>query len=277
MAHPSCRGYTLVELMIAMGLSALIVGGMALALQAQGRAYEAHGAGREEMQVLEAAVRQFQQDLQLAGAGLPPRTLPAIAPGSGDGAPVITIRYLIDAPFVTALTADAPEDAKLFPIPPDAVRRFRRGDPVLLYHDGAWLAFRVGDVRSRSRPGLKPDSEVRRSGGDPSVEVIFPRGSKVVRLRGAEVQYLLVQGKAGERRLLRRRGGEETVVAPSVQDLRVEYLVAPADDENAADPHWTLEPSGEMPVMGARVRLAVGQSSVRFTVTPRNLLFASPS
>ena len=49
---PSCRGSTLIELMIAMGLSVLIVGGMALVLQTQERAYQAQGAAREELQQL---------------------------------------------------------------------------------------------------------------------------------------------------------------------------------------------------------------------------------
>ena len=77
--RPSVRGFTLVELLIAMGLSLLIVGGMWIALQSQEGAYRAQGAGREARQMLEAAVQQLQEDLKLAGTGLPPQTLPAIA------------------------------------------------------------------------------------------------------------------------------------------------------------------------------------------------------
>lgn len=277
MPRLSSRGFTLIELMIAMGLSVLIVGGMGLALQAQERAYRAQRTGLEEQQQLEAAVEKLQKDLQLAGAGLPPRTLPALAPGPGHGTPVITIRYLTDAPFITRLTAAASDESKRFRIPPDAVRRFRRGDQVLVHHDGAWLAFRVEAVGTRSLPSLKPAAEIRGSVGDPWVRLTFPRGSEVVRLRDAEVQYLLAQREGGERRLVRRHGREETVVAPGVQDFRVEYLVVPSDDDDAAPPQWALKPSEGTSILGARVHLAVGRTSVRFTVTPRNLVPVSPS
>ena len=269
---PSCRGYTLIELMIGMGLSVLILGGMALALQAQERAYQAQGAGREELQGLESAAQELQRDFQLAGANLPSWTIPALDPGPGKGGPLITIRYLAEAPFVTKLTATTSDESKLFPIPPDAAGHFQRGDEVLVHHDGAWLAFRVGDVQARIRPGLSPDGEIRRSVRDKSLRFLFPQGSEVVRLRDAEVQYLLVQRESGDHVLLRRQGGKERVVAAGVQDLRVEYLLPPPDDGKAAGPKWNAQVPEGTPALGARIRLAVGRASVGFTVIPRNLL-----
>ena len=269
---PSCRGYTLIELMIGMGLSVLILGGMALALQAQERAYQAQGAGREELQGLESAAQELQRDFQLAGANLPSWTIPALDPGPGKGGPLITIRYLAEAPFVTKLTATTSDESKLFPIPPDAAGHFQRGDEVLVHHDGSWLAFRVGDVQARIRPGLSPDGEIRRSVRDKSLRFLFPQGSQVVRLRDAEVQYLLVQRESGDRVLLRRQGGKERVVAAGVQDLRVEYLLPPPDDGKATGPKWNAQVPEGTPALGARIRLAVGRASVGFTVIPRNLL-----
>lgn len=268
----SCRGYTLIELMIGMGLSVLIVGGMALALQAQERAYQAQGAGREELQGLESAAQELQRDFQLAGANLPSGTIPALDAGPGKGGPLITIRYLAEAPFVTKLTATTSDESKLFPIPPDAAGHFRRGDEVLVHHDGAWLAFRVGDVQARIRPGLSPDGEIRRSVRDTSLRFVLPQGSQVVRLRDAEVQYLLVQRESGDQVLLRRQGGRERVVAAGVRDLRVEYLLPPPDDGKAAGPTWNAQVPEGTPALGARIRLAVGRASVGFTVIPRNLL-----
>jgi len=258
--------------MIGMGLSVLIVGGMALALQAQERAYQAQGARREELQGLESAAQELQRDFQLAGANLPSWTIPALDPGPGKGGPLITIRYLAEAPFVTQLTATTSDESKLFPIPPDAAGHFQRGDEVLVHHDGAWLAFRVGGVEARIRPGLIPDGEIRRSVRDTSLRFLFPQGSQVVRLRDAEVQYLLVQRESGDHVLLRRQGGKERVVAAGVQDLRVEYLLPPPDDGKAAGPKWNAQVPEGTPALGARIRLAVGRASVGFTVIPRNLL-----
>ncbi len=270
---PSSRGFTLVELLIAMGLSLLIVGGMWLALHAQEGAYRSQRAAREERRVLDAAVQQLQRDLQLAGAGLP-RWTPCIVPGHGDGNPVLTIRYITDPPFVTALIAPASEKSKVFRIPQDAVRHFQPGDRVLIHGSGTSLAF---SVESRSRRGLSPASGSLQSLGNTWGRLSFSPGSKVVRLREGEVQYLLVRGKKGDHRLLRRRGARETVVATGVQDLRIDYLAAPPDGNNSADPVWTSEPPPDTPIIGARVHLAVGQSTAHFTVTPRNLLADSSS
>ncbi len=272
----SCRGYTVVELLLAMGLAVLIVGGMALALQAQERAYQAQEAGQKTRQMLEVAVQQLQRDLQLAGAGLP-RWTPAIVPGHGDGNPVLTIRYFTDDPFVTRLTASASEKSKVFRIPPDAVRYFRPGDRVLIHGNGTSLAFRVEAVGSRSRLSLKPYPGTLQSSGNRLGRVAFAPGSAVVRLRDGEVQYLLVQGKGGDHRLLRRRGARETVVATGVQDLRLEYLVASPDGDGAAGTRWTPQPPVETPILASRVHLAVGRSAAHFTVTPRNILPESPS
>ncbi len=96
--RPSCRGYSLLEVVLVIGMSTLIVGGMVLALQSQERAFRAQGSGLEKLQNVDLAVRQLQQDLQLAGVGLPPGTLPAVAPGPGDGRPVLPIRYLRKPP-----------------------------------------------------------------------------------------------------------------------------------------------------------------------------------
>ena len=274
---PSCRGYTLIELMIGMGLSVLIVGGMALALQAQERAYQAQGAGREELQGLESAAQELQRDFQLAGANLPSWTIPALDPGPGKGGPLITIRYLAEAPFVTKLTATTSDESKLFPIPPDAAGHFQRGDEVLVHHDGSWLAFRVGDVQARIRPGLSPDGEIRRSVRDQSLRFLFPQGSEVVRLRDGEVQYLLEEEEPGDYVLVRRKGGQERVVVEGVRDLRVEYLLAPPSDGKAVAPHWSPQVPGGIPVLGARLRLVVGRASIGLTVTPRNLLPPSPT
>lgn len=273
----SCRGYTLVELMLAMGLATLIVGGMALALQAQERAYQAQGAGQKARQMLEAAVQQLQQDLQLAGAGLPSQTLPALAPGSGDGNPVITIRYLTEAPFVTRLTAPASERSKLFRVPPDDVRHFRQGDQVLVRHDRTWEAFRVQAVGSHSSPRLNLTPENLLGAEDPNTWLTFPAGSEVTRLRDAEVQYVLGRGEEGGRHLLRRHGGLEAVIATGVQDLRIDFLVAPPDEDGAAGPRWTPQPPVETLILASRVHLAVGRSAAHFTITPRNILPESPS
>ena len=274
---PSCRGSTLIELMIGMGLSVLIVGGMALVLQTQERAYQAQGATREELQRLQAAVQQLQKDLQLAGANMPSGTLPALDPGPGNGDPVITIRYLTEAPFVTKLTAATSDQSKSFPIPPDAAGHFRGGDQVLIHHDGAWLAFRTGEVASRIRPGLSPDGVIRRSVSDESLRLVFPQGSEVVRLRDGEVQYLLEEEEPGDYVLVRRKGGQERVVVEGVRDLRVEYLLAPPSDGKAVAPHWSPQVPGGIPVLGARLRLVVGRASMGLTVTPRNLLPPSPT
>lgn len=273
----SCRGYTVVELLLAMGLATLIVGGMALALQAQERAYEAQGAGQKARQMLEAAVQQLQQDLQLAGAGLPSQTLPALAPGSGDGNPVVTIRYLTEAPFVTRLTAPASERSNLFRVPPDHIRHFRQGDQVLVRYDGGWAAFRVQAVGSHSSPRLTLAREYVSSAEDSIVWLIFPAGSEVTRLRDAEVQYVLGRGEEGGRHLLRRHGGLDAVIATGVQDLRIDFLVAPPDEDGAAGPRWTPQPPVETPILASRVHLAVGRSATHFTVTPRNILPESPS
>ena len=274
---PSSRGFTLVELLIAMGLALLIVGGMWIALQSQEGAYRAQGAGREARQMLEAAVQQLQQDLQQAGAGLPPQTLPAIAPGSRNGNLVITIRYLTDDPFVTKLTAPASERSKLFRIPPDDLAQFRQGDQVLVRHEGVWQAFRVQAVGSHSSPRLSLAPEKLRSAEDPMVWLTFPSGSEVTRLRNAEVQYILAGGEEGDRRLVRRQGVRETVIATGVGELRVDYLVAPPDADPAAGPRWTPQPQVGTAILGARVHLAVGKSTAHFTVTPRNLLADSSS
>lgn len=276
-SRPSCHGHTLPELLVAMGLSALIVGGMGFVLQVQKRAYRAQGAEIEAGRIVDAAVKQLQQDLQMAGAGLPPRTLPAIVPGNGDGSPLITVRYLMDDPFITTLTADASEESKLFRISPKVVRQFRRGDRVLVHRDGTWLSFRVAAVRSRIRPGLRPDPRSLQSPGDASVRLAFPRGSEVIRLREAEVQYRLERGQGSNLRLIRRRGDRESLIVDRVKDLRVEYLVAAHDEDGAVGPQWTAKPAGNISVLGTRVRLAVGSNSVRFTVTPRNLQSDSPS
>ncbi len=275
--RPSCRGYALLELLIAMGLSALIVGGMGLILQVQERTHRRQGAGIDHLRTFDAAVQQLQQDLRMAGAGLPPRTLPAIVPGNGDGRPLITLRYLPDTPFVTTLTADASHESKLFRIPPKAAHQFRPGDQVLVHHDGTWLTFHVGAVRLRTRPGLKPHPKSLRQPPETSAPLAFPRGSEVLRLRDAEVQYWLARGQSGDHLLLRRRGGRETLIAAGVQDLRVEYLVIPPDEDNATGPHWTAQLPGDTSILGTRVRLALGPTSVRFTVTPRNLLPPPPS
>src|SRR3990172_3413371 len=69
-------------------------------MRAQERAYQAQGARREELQGLESAAQELQRDFQLAGANLPSGTIPALNPGPGKGGPVITIRYLAEAPYV---------------------------------------------------------------------------------------------------------------------------------------------------------------------------------
>jgi len=214
--------------------------------------------------------------LHIALGKLPPQTLPALSPGSGDGKPVITIRYLTKAPFVTKLTTPGSERSKLFRIPPDDIRHFRLGDQVLVHHDGTWQSFRVQAVGSHGSPRLTLAPEVR-SAKDRMVWLIFPSGSEVARLRDAEVQYVLGEGKEGNRHLIRRRGAQETVVASGVQDFRFDYLVAPPDGDGAASPKWTPEPPPETPILGARVHLAIGQSSTHFTVAPRNLSPTSSS
>jgi type II secretory pathway component PulJ len=269
--HPSCCGYALIELLMAMALSALIVGGMALVLQTQERAYQAQAAAQEELQDLEAAVRELERDLQLAGANLPSETIPALDPGPDDGTTVITIRYLREAPFITKLTAPASDESELFRIPPDAVHHFRKRDQVLVHHDGAWLTFQVEEVGSHVRIGLTPGGGLRRSINDDSLRLVFPQGSEVVRLRDAEVQYVLEEGESGDRVLLRRQGGQERVVAAGLQEVRVEYLLAPAGDGKAVGPQWSVQAPRGTPVLGARFRLAGGRASVAFTVAPRNL------
>lgn len=276
-ARVSCRGYSLLEVVMVMGLSVLIVGGMALAIQSQERAYRVQGSGGEELQNLDLAVRRLQEDLQLAGTGLPPRTLPAISPGSGDGMPVLTIRYLVDAPFATKLAGPATDQSKIFHIPPKDIGRFRQGDQVLVHHDGAWLAFRVASVQSRSNPGLHPAPEMLGGAGDPRLQVIFPQGSEVLRLRDAEVQYLLARDEAWDGRLVRRQGTRDEVVASGVEDLSVEYRVALPGNAYTAGPQWNRVPRGDSPFLDARVRLAVGRTTVRFTVAPRNFLRESLS
>ena len=260
-----------------MALSLLIVGGMWLALQSQEGAYRAQGAGREARQMLEAAVQQLQRDLQQAGAGLPPKTVPAVTPGPSEGNPVVTIRYLTRAPFVTKLTAPGSERSKLFRIPPDDIRHFRQGDQVLIRYDGTWQVFLVEAVGSHSSPRLTLVPEAIRNTKDRMVWLTFPPGSEVARLRDAEVEYLLAQGQNGDRHLIRRQGARETVIATGVQDLRFDYLVAPLDGSEAMGPRWTTQPPANAPILGARVHLAIGQATTHFTVTPRNLLPESSS
>ncbi len=272
-----CRGYSLIELLIAMSISALVVVGVGLVLQSQDRAYQAQEAGMEDRRTLGPAVEQLQQDLWMAGSGLPPGTLPAISPRHGDEGPLITIRYLTNAPFATTLTAEASEDSTVFRIPPDAIRHFRRGDQVIIRRDRAWLAFPVAAVESGNRPGLRPDQGVLRSPGDVLGRLSFPQGSAVIRLRDAEVRYLLERGDQGHLRLSRRRGERETVVAVGLQELRLEYLVGQAANGHPTIALWTPKPPGNTPILGARVTLTVGRTSVRFTVTPRNLFPEPPS
>ena len=272
-----CGGYSLIELLMVMGLSALIVGGMALVLQTQERAYQSQGAAREELQQLQAAVQQFQRDLQLAGANMPSGTLPVLDPGPGNGGPLITIRYLTDPPFITRLTAPSSDESKVFPIPSDAARHFRQGDQVLIHHDGAWLAFRVEEVGSHVRPGLSPGVWIRRSISDESLRLVFPQGSEVVRLRDAEVQYLVEEGDDGDQILLRWQGGRWKMIAEGLQAVSVEYLLAPSGDGKGAGPKWNAQAPAGTWVVGARVRLAVGRSSLGFTVTPRNQSAPSPA
>lgn len=280
-ARVSCRGYSLLEVVMVMGVSALIVGGMALAIQSQEHAYRVQGSGGVELQNLDLAVRRLQKDLQLAGTGLPPRTLPAIVPGSGDGIPVLTIRYLADAPFVTHLTASATDDSKIFHIPPKDIDHFRQGDEVLVHHEGAWLAFQVAAVQSRASPGtspgLRPAPEILGGARDQWFQAIFPQGSEVLRLRDAAVEYLLAGGEAWNGRLVRRQGTREEVVASGVHELSVEYNVAVPGHGYTASPKWILVPRGDAPVLETRVRLAVGRTAVRFTVAPRNFLRESLS
>ncbi len=109
------------------------------------------------------------------------------------------------------------------------------------------------------------------------VWLTFPSGSEVTRLRNAEVQYILAGGEEGDRRLVRRQGTRETVIATGVGELRVDYLVAPPDADPAAGPKWIPQPQVGTAILGARVHLAVGQSTAHFTVTPRNLLAESSS
>lgn len=266
---PSCRGYTLVELLIGMGLALLIVGGMWLALQSQKKAYRAQGTGREERSVLRSAVQQLEKDLQLAGAGLP-RWTAAIVPGQGDGNPVLTIRYITDPPFVTKLTAPASERSRLFRIPPDDIRHFAMDDQVLILFDGARQSFRVEAVGSHSSPHLKLTPEETPGGSqDRTVWSTFPPGSEVVRVRDWEIQYLLVPGEGEDHTLIRRRGARETVVATHVQDLRIDYLFTA--EGNGANPRWTSMPPVDTPILGARVHLTVGHTTTHFTVTRRNL------
>lgn len=274
---PSCHGYTLIELLIAMGLSTLIVGGMVLALQAQERAYRAQDAGREERQRFEPAVEHLRQDLQLAGAGLPQGTLPAISPGPPEGNPVITIRYLTEEPFVTTLTMDATDKSRLFRVPPDAIERFRPGDQVLIHHKDVWLAFRVEGVQTRRQSGLSPAPEILHSSAGPWDRLAFPSGSEVIRLRDAEVAYVLAKNDVEGYSLLRRKGSEEKVVAAGLQEFRLDYLVAETEDAKLARPDWIATPHGGSPIRGARVRLATGKTSVTFAVTSRNLARQSPS
>lgn len=276
-AHRSCRGFSLIEVTIAMGLSTLIVGGMALALQAQERAYRAQDAGREERQRFEPAVEQLQQDLQLAGAGLPQGTLPAISPGPREGNPIITIRYLTEEPFVTTLTMDATDTSRLFRVPPDAIERFRPGDQVLIHHRDVWLAFRVEGVETRRQAGLIPAPEIQHSSVGPWDRLAFPSGSEVIRLRDAEVAYVLAKNDVEGYSLLRRKGSEERVVAVGLQEFRLDYLVAETEDAKLARLEWIATPPGDTPIRGARVRLATGKTSLSFTVTPRNLALQSPS
>jgi prepilin-type N-terminal cleavage/methylation domain-containing protein len=277
MTRLSCRGYTLIEVLMAMALSALIVGGMALVLQTQERAYRAQAAAREELQQLEGAVQQFQKDLQLAGANIPSGTLPVLDPGPGRDGLLVTIRYLTDAPFVTKLTAATPDESKLFSIPKDAISHFRRGDQVLIHHDGAWLAFRVGEMGSRIRPGLSPEGAIRRSVADESLRLVFPQGSAVIRLRDAEVQYLLEEGDDGDQILLRWQAGRWKVIVEGLQGVSVEYLLAPSGNGKGVGPQWNGHAPAGTWVLGARVRLAAGRSSLGFTVTPRNLSAPFPA
>ncbi len=110
--------------------------------------------------------------------------------------------------------------------------------------------------------------------GDQPFRLAFPQGSEVLRLRNAEVQYVLAQGEAWDGRLVRRHGTQEAVVAVDVQDLIVDYLVTPPD---GVGQQWTPTPPGDARVLGIRVRLAVGRTAVRFTVAPRNLVRESLS
>jgi hypothetical protein len=79
---------------------------------------------------------------------------------------------------------------------------------------------------------------------------------------------VLAQGEAWDGRLVRRQGTQEAVIAVNVQDLIVDYLVVPPD---GVGQQWAPTPSEDTAVLGIRVRLAVGRTAVRFTVTPRNL------
>lgn len=276
--RPCCDGFTLLEVVLVMGLSTLIVGGMALALQSQEKAYRDQGSSGEELQSVNLALKRLQQDLQLAGTGLPPRTLPAIVPGSGDGMPVLTIRYLTDIPFVTKLDAPATDQSRIFHIPPKDMGHFRKGDQVLVHNDGAWLSFRAEAVQSRSSPpGLLPGPEVLSSAGDGPFRLTFPQGSDIFRLRDAEIWYHLAGGEAWDGRLIRRQGDREEIIAVNVHDLVIEYRVASPDHAYAPGPQWTLSPPEDAAILETRVRLVIGRTAIRFTVAPRNLRSESPS
>ena len=95
-------------------------------------------------------------------------------------------------------------------------------------------------------------------------------------MRDGEIHYRIIEeGETGDRRLLRLSGTRESLVAARVQDLRIEYLVAPPDED--AKPLWTPAPPVDTLILATRAHLTVGRSSSRFTVTPRNLSLGSPS
>lgn len=303
-------GFTIVELLIAMVVGLLIVGG-SLALLNTARETSRTDRLRVELQQnARYALDMFNRDLQQAGQGMDPNTVFGIVAASDGGGQPDTLYLLFVEPDTPDHSVKSPtmgrekSEVRLAVTCDDPVDDIQAGDFVYLAKGSArGIAEVMAVTRGGGGGGCSDEDPPTKEIGQVTLTVTPVDGeghgwvfqgneSGAVAVKATPVVYYAADGEGTDRRLMRATSRQGTgwagaPIAESIVDFQVELVfsdgtAAPAADPADGDPDNDYEDIDTVRVtLVARARhrdkdLTGGREYTRtysVSVTPRNQLY----
>lgn len=266
-ALPSAAGFALLELLVGLGISAILLASLLLMLYSAQANHEDFGDSSATRQTARLAMMQIQRDLARAGVGLTPMkpVFPSIVPQRGGG---VLIR-MNPAATTTFLTDDMNEHRRL---EVDSTAAFPAGTRIAVYD--AFGSIDFAEVRRvfRNRSRLLLDRPLSKR---------YQRDDGTAVVRFEEIAYG-VQDIDSVPTLVRMVGETVQPLAPNVMRLSVTYF----DNSSPPVSFQPDEPEEQANIRAVEIelvllteneRLDLGERErvrIRTRVAPRSLMIS---